>query len=732
MKCVSCNKEIKDNAKFCNHCGAAQTQSNTPDTKTCPKCGATVVATANFCRSCGSQLSASIEQTQNTGDNINAQYKDANVANNDINVLMTNQHVTWKILPGQLAVKIDEQEMASYKRIKGVYVAPGTIALLFVNGKYTATLESGSYAFDDYPDEDATQSNGVVSFLKKCFHHSVNWLADKTNLFERSNIDAFGNKVFYSVVLIKGSEFPLLYDLENVFTKNIRCAIGLHLLGKITNFNDFFNNQLADKKFVAIETFSQSLESLVITVANHVLASADPNNITHNQSLSDSMLAALQEKISSVYPFINITQIISLTSSNKDLAEIRALKEKLYISELKLEQMQAENTFKNKLQNEENRALLLAARSQADFEALILKLDEEKALTKDAHAKFVLMLNAERELREAKTKVETDAAIRKLVQADWLSQEELKTLEMQIKQRFAIAELDNDHALKLKMLQNEGEISSEKLNWEMAIGNKRLDWEIATGNKILENQIWQQQQQDQYELGKAKNVANFQDERWEKDFDHKQREQAHKMELLKQASEMRRQREEEEHKRKMAEKGQDYQHELDIQKANYLHDIETKRITATMSAEQLLAMTPEGAAAFSEKFKAEAKAKEDSIALELMQQHNAQISELSRQQAADMKEIAMASINATTRIQEGKIADKERENERIHADAERHQDRMLESVTTTVSAVSGIKPNTLTIASTPAPMPPSVFCTNCGKSADSKAMICPHCGNTLK
>ena len=26
MKCVSCNKEIKDNAKFCNHCGAAQTE----------------------------------------------------------------------------------------------------------------------------------------------------------------------------------------------------------------------------------------------------------------------------------------------------------------------------------------------------------------------------------------------------------------------------------------------------------------------------------------------------------------------------------------------------------------------------------------------------------------------------------------------------------------------------------------------------------------------------------
>ena len=709
MKCVSCNQEIKDSAKFCNHCGAPQPQSPVSKGNTCPKCGAAVAPTAKFCRSCGVQLAANTELSK--------------TPDNDFNVMMTNHHITWKIVPGQLAVKIDEQEMASYKRIKGVYVAPGTVALFYVNGKCVATLDSGSYAFDDYPDEDATKSNAVVSFLKRISRHIVNGAASLFG-FDRSNIDAYGNKVFYSVVLIKGSDFPLIYNLENVFTKGLRCSVGLHLLCKINNFNDFFANQLTDKKFVSIENFSKSLESIVTTVANQALSNANPDEITHNQALVDAILTALQEKFSAVYPFVSITQIINLTSNHEELEKIRKLREELYISELELEQIQAMNTFKNKFQNEENRALLLEARSQADFEALMEKIDEEKTLTQDARDKFILMLNAERQLREARTQVETDVAINQLVQTDLLSQEELMALEVQIKQRFAITELDNDHALKLKRLQSEADIDREHLNWEIAVGNKRI-----------ENQIWQQQQQDQYEIDKARNVANFQDERWDAEFDHKKQEQDRKMDLLRQATELRMQREDAEHKRKMEEKGQDYQHELDIKNADHQHDLEDKRITATMTAEQILAMSAEGASALAEKYKAEAKAKEESNAIELMQQHNAQISAILSQQSADMKDIAMASINANARAQEERLANKEKENQRIHDDAERHQDRMLESVTTTVGAVGGIKPNTLTIASTPAPVPPvasTVFCTNCGKSADSKTIVCPHCGNTLK
>ena len=718
MKCISCNKEINDNVKFCRHCGAPQSQESAYQTINCPKCGATTNATAKFCRSCGAQLSRIIEHPQQN-------VEQPSNSNNEFNVLMTNQHVTWKILPGQLAVKIDEQEMASYKRIKGVYVAPGTVALFYVNGKCVATLESGSYDFDDYPDEDAKKSNGVVSFIKKVSRHVVNFAAshfDAAALFglERSNIDAYGNKVFYSVVLIKGSDFPLLYELENVTTKGVRCNVGLHLLGKITNFNDFFANQLIDKKFVAIDTFSKTLEALIVTASNQVLASADPVKITHNQNLSDSILAAVQEKISSAYPFIKITQILILTAANEELAKLRALREELYINELELENLHAKNTIMNKFRNEENRALLLEARSQADFEALMQKIDEDRILTKDAHDKFILMLNAERQLREAKTQVETDAALRKLAQSDLLSQDELQTLEMQLMQKYAIKELENDHELKMKRLQHEAERDREHLNWEIAVGNKRL-----------ENQIWQQERKDQYELDKKRKEASFSNEIWETEFDHKKREQERKMDLLKQAAEMRRQREEAEHKRKMEEKNQDYQHELNIKNADHQHAIEDKRITATMSAEQILAMSSDGAAALAEKYKAEAKVKEDSRTIEIMQQHNAQISEILSRQNSDMKDIAIASINANAHLQEVRLADKERENQRIHDDAERHQDRMLESMTTTVSAVGGIKPNSITVASTHPPVLPSVYCSNCGKAADSKAMVCPHCGNTL-
>ena len=156
MKCVKCSKEISENAKFCGACGAPQPVSS--EEKHCPNCNFLVAPNAKFCGKCGTQLITLTEQPQ---------VKQSSVEQQDFKIVTTNNYINWKILPGQLAVKIDEQEIASYSRIKGVYVAPGTVALFYVNGKCVATLASGSYAFDDYTNEEITESkhksNAVIS-----------------------------------------------------------------------------------------------------------------------------------------------------------------------------------------------------------------------------------------------------------------------------------------------------------------------------------------------------------------------------------------------------------------------------------------------------------------------------------------------------------------------------------------------------------------------------------------
>ena len=49
-----------------------------------------------------------------------------------------------------------------------------------------------------------------------------------------------------SVVLVRSVEFPLVFSVKNVATSGIRSEVGLHLLCKISNINEFYENALLE------------------------------------------------------------------------------------------------------------------------------------------------------------------------------------------------------------------------------------------------------------------------------------------------------------------------------------------------------------------------------------------------------------------------------------------------------------------------------------------------------
>ena len=118
--CNKCGNEVKDEAKFCGKCGnkfetQPQVQANT-DSVTCSKCGNIVAVGKKFCGKCGNKLEEK----------------------NDVSII--SGHIQWNIIPGQVALKITEQDIDSYGKVKGINIQDGVKALFFVEGKISAEL----------------------------------------------------------------------------------------------------------------------------------------------------------------------------------------------------------------------------------------------------------------------------------------------------------------------------------------------------------------------------------------------------------------------------------------------------------------------------------------------------------------------------------------------------------------------------------------------------------------
>lgn len=673
-KCIKCGQEINDTAKFCRYCGQAvsmKSSKHAVEEKTCPQCLKKVPTTAKFCRYCGNKFESSVDVP-------------VAVTAADENVDIYKNYITWHILPGQLAVKIDEKDIEGYGDVKGLYVVPGTQAMFFVNGKFVASLESGKYAFNELIKTDAPapekKRNVVITFLRNVAEHIRNGIAA---LFGHRD----GN-IFYSIILIKGTDFPLLFTLNEIATANIRSEVGLHILCRLNDLNAFYNDHLVDKKFVSLESFADHLLPIVKVVLNQALSDVSPQDVQNNAGLFDNVLNALRERFQSVYPYLSVTQIINLAANQEDLENIRCLKEELYIAEQELEQAQLRDDFLNKMQNAEYSNMLRSARSKVDFQALMDKIDEDGLLNEDKKAQFALMLSAERLLREARTSIETENALDGLKRSRMLSEEEVESLRRTIAHRADMAELNDAQAIAMATMQNAEALDREALQWELEIGNKRF-----------RNELERQKLQDEYA-----------DTRRNADLEFQNRQMANKMDLLKQAQALREEREQAQHQREMESKKLEYDAEL-----------EHHRITASMSYEQIMAsnpdITPEAAAALAKKYEAEKLAAQNDRTAELVKQHDDDLKNILEQQMNMTRDIIAAQNQANANA----VIEKQRELDRVHADSERHQDRMLSGMETTVNAVSQAKLQVEV-----------VFCPNCGRKNDGNAKTCNNCGASLQ
>ena len=202
MTCPKCGNEVPEGKKFCGKCGTklevAPVVNNA--TNICAKCGAELTPGKKFCGKCGTPVAA------------------APSAEKEAEMVMSAGFVHWNILPGQLAAKVDEQDLAAYKDIKGFVVQEGIKALFFADGALVGELPGGKYPFKDIGVEEKKG-------LKKFF-------ANIAAFFKGKQANALADAASIIIVLMRDAEFPMVFVEKDMPTAGIRSDVAVPISTK--------------------------------------------------------------------------------------------------------------------------------------------------------------------------------------------------------------------------------------------------------------------------------------------------------------------------------------------------------------------------------------------------------------------------------------------------------------------------------------------------------------------
>lgn len=727
-KCNHCGKILKETAKFCSNCGptfvneivAVDETKESISSSNCPKCGAAIKPGKKFCGSCG----AKIEETKAPQS---APQKD---------VSLIGSYIRWNILEGQIAVRITEDDIAAYGKVKGLQVQDGVKALFFIEGKFVAELGSGSYSFKELGADNSEHSE-KVGLVRRFFNGIVGFFSGRNR--ERAEAAGIGSQISantprVSIVLIRDTKFPLLFDFKDMPTANLHSDVVLHVLCKIANINEFYRDQLLDKKFVCYDEFSKKINLLIQNALRTSLANVSPDQVVGNIQLYGEVLQKIQEIVLQIYPYASITDILDMSASREDLDKIRKLKEELYVSEQELEQLSKRNDFLNRLQDETNAQTLHEARTQVEFLDAISKIDQQNELNQLERDKFATMLAGQRLLFNAKSENEIQTALLELKKSQLLREEELDNLEHNKRQRTDLRDLNDAQVLALATMSNEQALERQKTLWEFEIGQKRL-----------ENELQLRKTQDVYDDERRQKDLDFEVQRRKTSMDLDKEEMQNQMELLRQAEAIQNEHEEAEHRR--AE---------ETRAADRAHEEEMRRLFQNMSVEQIMAanpdLTPAAAEAMKAKFEAEAAVaqngkiegmmkdilqttREDRAAeierMQQMMQMFAQMSATGMQTAAGVTQAKMQAQTEMTNIYKDQA-------QKAHADAQKENDRILHGMETTVRAVAGMKNPQNQQNNRRKDAEESVNtvvteqkCPNCGAPLEKGTSFCEECGASV-
>lgn len=286
-----------------------------------------------------------------------------------------------------------------------------------------------------------------------------------------------------SVILISNRFFNLTFggiETEEGITFNpyvipmgfLDVNIGIEVEMRISDISSFATNYLTDHNSLTTNDVFRMLSFDIENTVRQTLRNQEYTQQGLDATTRSQLSQQLQSSINRRLYGMECTQILNITDSQDDVfGRFREVEKEIYCSEKELEYMTRTGEIRNRMEQEQNRQLLNSAQNAADYNQAMLQIDKQGLLTEDERAEFVMMLETQRQVREATTKEEAYEKLLALQGNRLVKEDELEAVKDAIEHdKISRAEITN-----IMRIQSDRNVEMERQQAEWALDDSKQD-----------------------------------------------------------------------------------------------------------------------------------------------------------------------------------------------------------------------------------------------------------------
>jgi hypothetical protein len=500
----------------------------------------------------------------------------------------------WNIQPGQIARRVTESEFNEIEGLKGVIIQEGCTAVVYVDGELVGMLSGGAYTFpvkseaekkaereaaenkvaseeqrqrkqETFMDRGLFGTIGIgLNTVRRFFFGNKKGESEQKQKVRKEKVD----KILKSKTQVKLIRVYLVSDRVltltfggqpsdagidfvpfNVPTKLVDVEIGVSLQMQITNINDFLCNYLADCDSVTSNAVQQMLMPAVQNLVCQMLRNLDYQQDGLPEPILNNLRNRIQQAINEQVFGIQCVRVMQITDRSADFDRFRAVERELFCTEKELGYLQRTGEFRNRLAAETNKQEIDKATNEEDLRYALQQINKDQLLHDDEMEQFILMLNAQKRLREAKSQEEEYEALIDIKKSRLVKDDEMATLEDALAQN----KIQRDSVTEIMRIQHQQSVDDARLkaqwalddqkqdhDWEREDLQRRRNWGIEDEQREREwmheeqeyNRKWgRTQQEEEYEWQKRirENDFEWQNQERQREAEWQQRQREHEM-----------------------------------------------------------------------------------------------------------------------------------------------------------------------------------------------------------